>query len=144
MASHEEFQVSIPSDTAEGQVVQERIVELLERFEYGPREVFGMRLALEEALVNSIKHGNQMDSSKQVHIGCHIDHEQVVVTIEDEGEGFKIEDIPDPTEEENLEKPSGRGIMLINAFMTNVDYNDKGNKVSLTKIRGHENDDDDD
>jgi serine/threonine-protein kinase RsbW len=58
-----------------------------------------------------------------------------VVIIEDEGPGFAPTDVPDPTAEENLEKPGGRGIMLMKAFMTRVEYNQKGNRVRLEKVR---------
>ncbi len=68
----DEFQVAIPSKTGEGQAVQERIVSLLEQLEYPPRDVFGVRLALEEALVNAIKHGNGMVPSKLVRIECRV------------------------------------------------------------------------
>jgi serine/threonine-protein kinase RsbW len=129
------FEVSIPSDTAEGQAVQERIVKMLEDLDFPTRDVFGVRLALEEALVNAIKHGNRMDPAKQVRIGCAINSETVRIEIEDEGHGFRPSDIPDPTAEENLEKPSGRGIMLMRAFMTDVSFNERGNRVTLVKRR---------
>ena len=135
MAPSQEFQVSIPSDTAEGQAVQERIVALLEKLGYPARDVFGVRLALEEALVNAIKHGNKHDPGKQVHICCRANHAAVCITIEDEGPGFAPEEVPDPTLEENLEKPSGRGIMLMRAFMSSIEYNQAGNCVRLEKRR---------
>jgi serine/threonine-protein kinase RsbW len=94
-----------------------------------------MRLALEEAIVNAIKHGNGMDPAKYVKVCCEIDAGRAVVVIEDEGTGFSPTDVPDPTTEENLEKPGGRGIMLMKAFMTNVEYNKKGNRVRLEKVR---------
>ena len=134
----EEFEVSIPSDTVAGQEVQERILASLEQLDYPPRDVFGVRLALEEALVNAIKHGNRMDPNKQVQVGCWIGKELVRIEIEDQGEGFKLADVPDPTDEANLERPCGRGIMLMRAFLSLVEYNEFGNKVVLEKIRGEE------
>ncbi len=131
----EDFEVWIPSDTAAGQQVQERIIGLLEQRQFPDRDVFGMRLALEEALVNAIKHGNQMDPEKSVRINCHVDQDMIRVEIEDQGEGFVVEDVPDPTSEENLERPCGRGIMLMRAFMSLIEYNDLGNKVTLEKRR---------
>jgi serine/threonine-protein kinase RsbW len=131
----EEFEVTIPSDTAEGQAVQERIVTLLEDLGYPDRDVFGVRLALEEALVNAIKHGNGMDPLKSVRISCRVAPDLVRIEIEDEGEGFQPDEVPDPTALENLEKPCGRGIMLMRAFMTRVEYNASGNCVLLEKHR---------
>jgi serine/threonine-protein kinase RsbW len=135
MVQHDEFEVTIPSRTGEGQAIQERIVSLLEKLEYPMRDVFGVRLALEEALVNAIKHGNGMDPAKKVQIECRVNHERVWVRIQDEGKGFDINDLPDPTLEENLEKPSGRGVLLMKEFMTKVEYNDQGNCVILEKRR---------
>src|SRR5262245_61146376 len=102
MSAPEQFEVVIPSDTSAGQAVQERIVSRLEQLEYSSRDVFGVRLALEEALVNAIKHGNRMDPHKSVRVECSISSEFLRVVIEDEGAGFRPEDVPDPTEEENL------------------------------------------
>jgi serine/threonine-protein kinase RsbW len=131
----EEFEVTIPSDTLAGQAVQERIITLLEKRHYSDRDVFGVRLALEEALVNAIKHGNGMDPDKRVRVKCRIDAHKIRVEIEDEGAGFVPDLVPDPTEDENLEKPCGRGIMLMRAFLSKVEYNELGNRVVLEKVR---------
>ncbi|MCX7408205.1 MAG: ATP-binding protein [Planctomycetales bacterium] len=135
MPVHEQFEVVIPSDTEAGQAVQERIVSRLESLEYSVRDVFGVRLALEEALVNAIKHGNGLDPDKTVRVNCLIEDDLLRVEIEDQGPGFNMGEVPDPTAEENLERPCGRGIMLIKSFMTNVEYNAKGNRVVLEKKR---------
>lgn len=134
--SPEAFEVVIPSETAAGQAVQERIISALERFEFPDRDVFGVRLALEEAIVNAIKHGNRMDPDKQVKVVCRVDRDSIFVEIEDEGPGFDPGDVPDPTAEENLERPCGRGIMLMRAFMNRVEYAGRGNRVILEKSRG--------
>lgn len=134
----EEFEIVIPSDTSAGQSVQDRIVQFLENLRYTERDVFGIRLAIEEALVNAIKHGNRMDPSKTVRIACRICQRRVRIEIEDQGQGFQPEDVPDPTADENLERPCGRGIMLMRAFMTSIEYNDSGNRVVLEKHRSEE------
>jgi serine/threonine-protein kinase RsbW len=136
MAQPEQFKEEIPSETSAGQAIQERIVNRLEELAFPPRDVFGVRLALEEALVNAIKHGNGMDPDKKVHVRWTIDAAHVHIEIEDEGPGFTPEEVPDPTEEENLERPCGRGIMLMRAFMTSVSYSPTGNCVILDKRRG--------
>jgi serine/threonine-protein kinase RsbW len=135
MSVPEQFEVVIPSDTSAGQAVQERIVARLEQLEYSSRDVFGVRLALEEALVNAIKHGNRMDPHKSVRVECSISAEFLRVVIEDQGAGFQPDDVPDPTEEENLERPCGRGIMLMRAFMSHVEYQGRGNVLVLEKRR---------
>jgi serine/threonine-protein kinase RsbW len=131
----EEFEVRIPSETTAGQAVQERIINRLEALEFPARDVFGVRLSLEEALVNAIKHGNGMDPDKQVRVRCCINEELVHIEIEDEGPGFTPEEVPDPTAEENLERPCGRGIMLMKAFLSKVEYVPPGNLVILEKTR---------
>ena len=131
----EEFEVIIPSETSAGQAVQERIVSLLNALQYHERDVFGVRLALEEALVNAIKHGNGMDPSKTVRVMCRAGIEKIRVEIEDQGPGFQPEEVPDPTADENLERPCGRGIMLMRAFMSLIEYSPTGNCVILEKAR---------
>ena len=133
MADSFEFEVTIPSDTVRGHEVQEEILQRLEQAQFPEQDLFGVKLALEEGVVNAVKHGNGLDPDKSVFIRCEYDGERVIVTIEDEGPGFDPTDVPDPTDDENLEKPSGRGLMLMQAFMTRVEYNDKGNRVVLEK-----------
>lgn len=136
MAWVEEFEITIPNNTAAALEVQERIVRRLKELEYTERDLFGCHLALEEVLVNAVKHGNANDPAKSVWVHCRIGRERVIIEIEDEGPGFDPEDVPDPTDEENLEKPSGRGIMLMRAFMTRIEYMGRGNRVLLEKVRG--------
>jgi serine/threonine-protein kinase RsbW len=129
------FEEVIPSDTSAAQDVQERIILSLEEFGYSPRDIFCMRLAIEEAIVNAIKHGNKYDPSKNVVIRGEIDAIRIRLEIEDEGAGFRLEDVPDPTADENLHKASGRGIKLMQSFLTSITYNGVGNRVTLVKHR---------
>ena len=129
-----QIDVTIPSVTSEGRLVQERIIDQLEQLNFPMRDVFGVRLALEEALVNAIKHGNRMDPNKSVRVECEAQEDRVRIIIEDEGEGFNVTKVPDPTMVENLEKPGGRGIMLMRSFMTHIEYNDRGNRLVMEKV----------
>jgi len=101
---------------------------------YGQTAVFAIRLALEEALNNAIKHGNGYDESKTVDIAFDVNPNRAEVTITDQGSGFDPHSIPDPTADENLEKPCGRGIMLMRAYMDEVEYSTKGNQVRIVKV----------
>ena len=76
-----------------------------------------------------------MDPDKQVHIECRFDEDRVRIVIEDEGEGFDVETVPDPTTDENIDKPGGRGIMLMRSFMNLIEYNEQGNRLVLEKVR---------
>lgn len=128
-------QESIASDTTEGQRLIKQLLEQLERAEWAPGDSFGIHLAAEEAIVNAIKHGNKEDPNKSVHVDMRVGAERVLIQITDEGPGFKPEEVPDPTLDENLDIPSGRGVMLIKAYMTEVSYNEQGNSVYMEKTR---------
>jgi serine/threonine-protein kinase RsbW len=127
--------VVIASDSAEARRVQDEIEQLLKTYQYGERDIFSIRLALEEALVNAIKHGNQMDRAKKVRICFRVDPNRFDVLVVDEGPGFDPNDVPDPIACENLERPCGRGLLLMRHYMTEVAFHPPGNKVYMTKQR---------
>jgi serine/threonine-protein kinase RsbW len=97
------------------------------------KEAFGIRLAVEEAVINGIKHGNANDPQKQVRIQYSVTPQQVLVSIEDEGPGFNPDAVPNPLAIENLERPSGRGVFLMRCYMTWVQFNQRGNAVTMCK-----------
>ena len=97
--------------------------------------VFGSHLSMEEALVNAVKHGNKYNPAKKVHVRVGISSNLFRSEITDEGEGFDPAKLPDPTDPDYLDKPNGRGVMLMRNFMTRVVYNDRGNAVFMEKVR---------
>jgi serine/threonine-protein kinase RsbW len=123
------------SDPEEAHRVQDEIERLLASRQFDEREIFGIRLALEEALVNAVKHGNQLDRGKQVHVVYSVDDNHFEVSIQDEGPGFNPEDVPDPIAFENLERPCGRGLLLMRHYMSEVTFHPPGNKVTMRKAR---------
>jgi serine/threonine-protein kinase RsbW len=126
----------IPSDPAAGKQVLEELLRQLHVRDWLEHDVFGVHLAMEEALVNAIKHGNKQDVNKRVRVACHVSKDKVRIEIADEGPGFKLEDVPDCTDLDRLDVPSGRGIMLMRSFMSSVEYNERGNCVVMEKERG--------
>ena len=126
-------QHTIPSETGAGQPVIEQLLAELERRAWSDHDRFSIHLALEEAIVNAMKHGNKFDAAKSVNIECRLSEELLSIEIIDEGEGFDPEDVPDPTEDDRLEIPSGRGLMLMRNFMSRVEFNEQGNKVHMVK-----------
>lgn len=126
---------TIPSDLAEVRRIQNEVKDALEASRYGERDMFHIELALEEALVNAIKHGNQLDPNKVVRVTYVISEVVFEIRIEDEGTGFDPTDVPDPTLPENWERVCGRGIHLIRNFMTSVEYVGRGNVVTMSKLR---------
>src|SRR5215213_3448745 len=90
-------------------------------------------IALDEAFVNAVKHGDRHDHQKLVRIIADLSPKDARFTIEDEGEGFNVSDIPDPRDPENLFKTSGRGVLLIYNIMDEVEYNERGNRLTMVK-----------
>ena len=131
-------EVRIPSEASAGkQFIKELLVHLQEN-QWVEHDIFGVHLAVEEAIVNAIKHGNQNDANKEVHVILKSSSSGIRIEITDQGSGFNPDDVPDPTDDENLEAPSGRGIMLMRSFMSFVEYNEIGNRVVMEKHRNNE------
>jgi serine/threonine-protein kinase RsbW len=127
------LEFSIPSDFASGRDAQKKILDEVADRGFNSQSAFAIKLALEEAMINAIKHGNKLDPKKKVHIKTRITPLQAEIEIEDEGPGFDRGDVPDPTCEENIEKCSGRGILLIEAYMNNVEWSHGGRRVRMIK-----------
>ena len=126
---------SLPSTTGHAQRAIDCVLERLLREGWTTRDLFGIHLALEEALVNAVKHGNRGDRSKQVQVECELYPTCVKLQIYDEGPGFNAAEVVDPCADENLERSGGRGLLLMRGFMTRVEYLGCGNRVVLEKVR---------
>ena len=126
----------IPSDTSATTSAIDALLDRLRAAEWSERDVFGVHLALEEALVNAIKHGNAEHPDKRVRVVYRLSEDCVAIDIADEGRGFNPDAVPDPTAADQLELPTGRGIMLMKSYMSRVEYSAKGNAVRMEKIRG--------
>lgn len=116
-----------------GHDVQKRILEAAERHGFSGESFFALRIALEEALVNAIKHGNRLDPQKKVHVEARVTPKRAEILVEDEGAGFDRTCVPDPTHEDNLEKCSGRGILLIEAYMSEVQWDRGGRRLRMVR-----------
>lgn len=125
----------IPSSSDSGHELIERYVRVLEQFGWEGRDLFHVQLAVEEAIVNAITHGNHQSPDKIVEVELHVNRQSTSMRILDQGAGFCPEALPDPTDDENLETPHGRGVMLIKQMMDKVDYNALGNQVTMIKHR---------
>lgn len=127
-------EIIVPTILEQVRSAEELVLDRIERHAFREDDLFAVKLALEEALVNAIRHGNRSDPQKNVTIRYHISRTVVAIGVRDEGEGFHPDELPDPTLDENLEKPHGRGVMLMKAYMTRVCYNDRGNEVWMLKL----------
>jgi serine/threonine-protein kinase RsbW len=126
--------IVIPSDLSEARRFQEEIESDLASH-FSEKELFAIKMALEEALVNAIKHGNQLDPDKSVHLHYSIKPGRFDIQITDEGPGFNPSDVPDPTLPENIERPCGRGLLLIRCYMTEVNFINAGRTIKMSKIK---------
>jgi serine/threonine-protein kinase RsbW len=98
--------------------------------------LFGVDMAVREALANAVKHGNKLDASKNVEITLISSDNAMEILIRDYGEGFDASQVPDPTNPENLLKASGRGILFMHNFVDKVEWKraaDGGMIVKMTK-----------
>ena len=125
--------LTISSQLASARKVEQHLIAELHRHNYSDDCLFAIRLALEEALSNAIKHGNGLDPEKTVTVQFSVTPEQICLIITDQGRGFDPDAVPDPTTDEHLEDPSGRGITLMRAYMDEVAYNSRGNEVRMVK-----------
>ena len=126
--------VEIPGDMKRLEEVEETILSQCQRHSFTERDLFALKLAIEEAYANAVKHGNRCDCDKHVRIKYRVTSRRADVVVEDEGHGFNPASLPDPTRDEHLESAHGRGILLMRAFMNNVVFNPTGNAVTLTKF----------
>lgn len=125
----------IPSAVCEAARIREHITSRLRDSGYNEREIIDIHQALEEALVNAIKHGNQCDDQKHLRISFCVDDDCFQICIEDEGHGFDPEAVPNPLSAERLETPCGRGLLMMRHYMSEVSYLEPGNAVMMVKKR---------
>lgn len=125
----------IGSDIDAGRRVVDELLGQLRFHRWNPCDVFGVHLAIEEALVNAIRHGNREDPRKRVEVHFRLADNRVKVEIADEGPGFDPNRVPDPTDVQHVALPAGRGLLLMRSFMSRVTYEDQGRKVILEKDR---------
>jgi serine/threonine-protein kinase RsbW len=128
-------EIVVPSDLRRAKLPERGILAEVARCGYDADTAFGVKLAFEEGITNAIKHGNCNDPAKHITVRYYVDGERIVIMIRDEGTGFCPDTVPDPTADENLERPYGRGIMLMQSYMTKVRFNETGNEVWMLKER---------
>lgn len=130
---HEKIEFEIPSVLDLMHSVLDYLVKRVEKLGIVNPEKSNLFVALDEAFVNAVKHGNKFDITKRVRVIADITPKEARFTIEDEGEGFDVSAIPNPTDIENLFKTSGRGVMFMYNIMDEVVYNEKGNRITMIK-----------
>ena len=125
---------TLPSDVDMVSPFVEQLMRFISRFRAADGDNFEIELALREAIVNAIVHGNQEDPRKLVYINCRCMADGAVsVTVEDEGTGFRSDAIPNPTSPNNLLRTHGRGIFLMRSLMDEVEFEQGGSVVHMRK-----------
>lgn len=127
----------LPSEPDVCANVTELLLEQLEEFGWTGKDTFGIHMAFEEAMMNAIRHGNECDEDKEVHVVISITDTNFYAKITDQGCGFDPDSIPDPTDDDNVDKSCGRGVMLMKNFIDEVIFNSKGNSVELKKAKSN-------
>jgi serine/threonine-protein kinase RsbW len=130
---HENIEFELPSAISLMSIVLDYLMKRVERLGVIKPEQSNLFVALDEAFVNAVKHGNKYDAKKLVRIAAEVSKHEARFTIEDEGEGFDVNNIPDPLDPQNLFKTSGRGVLFIYNIMDEVAYNDRGNRLTMVK-----------
>ncbi len=125
----------IKSNMQQAEIPKRAVLMEVERCRFCEEARFAIKLALEEALCNAVRHGNRNDASKKVTVRYAVTPEMAVVIVRDEGSGFIPDEIPDPTSVDRLPRPDGRGIMLLRAYMDKVEFRDHGREVYFMKRR---------
>lgn len=121
----------IKSDVAELKKVEDFIINIFNENNLELKYFNKIYLCVSEAVLNSIKHGNKNDLKKNVSIKIEFNTEQFIIQVEDEGDGFDIKKIKDPTKKRNLKNEEGRGIFIITKLSEQIEYNKKGNSVQF-------------
>jgi serine/threonine-protein kinase RsbW len=111
-----------------------KILGLIQTMDYSEDDLFAIHLAMEESIVNAVKHGNKRDPDKNVIIEYDLSPEKLELWVTDEGRGFDFEHLADPRTDANIYKTNGRGVLLIRSYMDNIEYNQAGNSVHMIKF----------
>jgi serine/threonine-protein kinase RsbW len=127
------LECSLPSEVTAISPFVDKLVHLLSNCGCVSEGLSDVEIALREALANAIIHGNHEDRGKQVHVTCRCEPDEVSISVKDEGEGFDINSVPDPTAPENIGSVHGRGIHVMKALMDKVLFEEGGVVVHLRK-----------
>ena len=120
-------------------VAEESVMHAAQELGFDEDEQHRIGMSVRECMVNAVVHGNRYNARKKVHLTVSKSAERLTVVIADEGEGFNMNNLPDPLANENLLRHSGRGLLLIQAFMDEFEIRPrepKGTEVRMVKYVG--------
>jgi anti-sigma regulatory factor (Ser/Thr protein kinase) len=129
-----EFTMTIPADPSAIPALTEGVTAVLTQKKWPEQQVVAIELALQEAVANAIRHGCGGDATKQLQCTVNVTADgEVIITVRDPGQGFDPSSVANPLAPENMLKPSGRGIFLINGLMDDVQFTDGGRELQMKK-----------
>ena len=131
-----ELERFLPSEVAAISPFVDRLMVLLRKCCCIPEGESDVEIALREALANAIIHGNHENPGKHVHVRCRCEPSEISIAVKDEGRGFDVNKIVDPTAPENTRSVHGRGIFLMKALMDDVRFEEGGVVVQMRKRAG--------
>lgn len=124
------------NDRAAIEQLQQRIAEALARLQYPKASLFAVRLAIHEAITNAFVHGHKgLPSTTPIKFEFAVDEHRLSIRIEDRGAGFDPASVPDPTLDDRVEATSGRGLMLIRAYMAKAQYSKGGRCLEMEYLK---------
>ena len=125
---------SLASDLKQVNPFIDRVFEELAQRVNAEEKLFRVKLALEEALTNAMRHGNGLHHSRKVTVSISLKDNQIHLDIKDQGNGFNVKSVPDPTKDGYADTmPGGRGIFLMRTLMDEVEFYDNGRGVRMLK-----------
>ncbi|MGI9035110.1 MAG: ATP-binding protein [Pyrinomonadaceae bacterium] len=130
----EKKEIALPSRIETVEEAADEAVEFAKKFGFDENALYAIDMAMREATANAVKHGNKFDATKNVSITFENLPEGFEITVRDFGAGFAVEDIPDPTNPENLLKANGRGILFMRNFMEEVEWENHPNGGTIVKM----------
>ena len=104
------------------ELAERTLLDLVAQVQCNHDEQYWIVTALREAIANAVRHGNREQPDRKVRVDYTIEGRTVTIRVEDEGEGFDPTQVQDPTREENLLRPNGRGIFYMQQFMRRVEF----------------------
>lgn len=122
----------VPSKIDKIPSIRAILTEILEHFDFS--HVYEITISFEEALVNAIRHGNDFDPSKSVHISISVSDDNITISLLDEGSGFDYHNLPEHDSPDGVTSLTGRGILLMRSYM-DAEFSENGRRVTLNRSR---------
>ena len=128
------YELTLPSRIESVDAAAEAADEFAKKCGFGDETIYAVDLAIRESVANAVKHGNKFDEAKNVEVKFEDAGSALEITVRDHGTGFTVNDVPDPTDPENLLKSNGRGILFMNSFMDKLEWENHPSGGMIVKM----------